>query len=67
MGPYVHVRVGVHERLKDPAQIVYDAHLAEDSVDEEPQPNSPVRQRFHAIPIARGERMSHRDRYDGLD
>ncbi len=58
MGPYVHAPVGVHERLRDPAQIVYDTRLAEDSVDEEPQPNSPVRQRFHAIPIARGERMS---------
>ncbi len=67
MGPYVHAPVGVHERLRDPAQPIYEARLAEDSVDEEPQPNSPVRQRFHAILIARGERMSHRDRYDGLD
>ncbi len=67
VGPYVHAPVGVHERLRDPAQPVYEARLADDSVDEEPQPNSPVRQRFHAIPIARGERMSRRDRYDGLD
>ncbi len=67
MGPYVHAPMGVHERLRDPAQPVYDARLVEDSVDEEPQPNSPVRQRFHAILIARGERISRRDRYDGLD
>ncbi len=67
MGPYVHAPVGVHERLRDPAQPIYEARLAEDSVDEEPQPSSPVRQRFHAIPIARGERMSRRDRYDGFD
>ncbi len=67
MGPYAYTPVGVHERLRDPAQPLYEARLAEDSVDEEPQPNSPVRQRFYAILIARGERMSRRDRYDGLD
>ncbi len=67
IGPYAYAPVSGHERPRDPTQPLYDARLAEDSVDEEPQPNSPVRQRFHAIPIARGERMSRRDRYDGLD
>ncbi len=33
MGPYVHAPVGVHERLRDPAQTAYDARLA----DEEPR------------------------------
>ncbi len=65
-GPYVSAPVGAHERLEYPAQTIYDARMAEDSADDECQPGFPVRQWLHPIPTLRGERMSHRDRYEGL-